>query len=474
MLQRYFGDRKFYARVLALTMPIMIQNGITNLVNMVDNIMVGRVGTLQMTGVAVANQLMFVFNLCIFGAVSGAGIFVAQYFGRGNHQGIRETFRFKMLFCLGLTLLGIGVFWFCGEPLIHLYLKGDGNTANAQASLSFAADYLNIMLIGLLPYTVVQCFSSTLRETGKSVPPMVAGVIAVGVNLGLNYILIFGHFGAPCLGVRGAAIATVISRFAELIIVVLWTVRNRQKNQFIIGAFKSLSISRELIRQIIIKGLPLMINESLWAAGIAVLNQCYSIRGLDVVSATNITQTFFNVFSVAFMAVGVAIGIILGQLLGANKMQEAQNTARRLIAFSLIISLFVAAAFFICARFIPNFYNTTDAIKHTATGLMSVCALAMPLDAVANACYFTLRSGGKTLITFLFDSCFVWLINVPSAFILSRYTALPILALYAICQFESLLKDILGLIFVKKGVWVRNIVQHKKNEERPKPAETPA
>ncbi len=467
MKNKLFGDRKFYKSVLALALPIMIQMGITNFVNMLDNVMVGQVGTVQMTGVAVANQLIFIFNLCTFGACSGAGIFGPQFFGNGDHKGMRDTFRFKLLFCSALTVLFMLVFWLAGKPLINLYLQGEGSAADAAASLSYAYKYLLCMLVGLLPYTISQCYFSALRETGKSVPPMVAGVIAVLVNLVLNYVLIFGRFGAPKLGVVGAAVATVISRYAELAIIAIWTHKNSHINHFVVGAYRSFKIPSSLIKQIIIRGMPLMLNEAFWSAGIAMVNQCYSARGLSVVAATNISQTFWNVFAVAFTAVGNAIGIILGQQLGADKKEEAKADSRRLITFTVMASIAVMLIYVPAAEFIPMIYKTEESIRLTATRLMQIGALCMPLDAFAHATYFTLRSGGKTFLTFLFDSCFVWMVDVPVAFCLTHFTSLGILTIFAICRSLCLIKCILGGWLVEKGIWIKNIVatEEKANAE---------
>lgn len=458
MLKRFIGTKDFYKRVFALMIPIMIQNGITNFVNMLDNVMVGRVGTLQMTGVAVTNQLIFVFNLCIFGAISGAGIFGAQFFGKGDDKGVRYTFRFKIVFCTILCIIGILIFLFGGNELISLYLKGEGSAEDIAKSLGYARNYMLIMLVGLLPYTLAQCYSSTLRETGQSLMPMIAGVCAVAVNLSLNYVLIFGKLGVPALGVNGAAIATVISRFAELGVVAVWTRIKAGKNRFIIGAYKSLYIPARLVGEISKKGLPLMLNETLWAAGMAALSQCYSVRGLNVVAANNICQTFFNVFSVAFMSVGVAIGIILGQMLGAGETDKAKDTCYKLIAFSIFISAVVAVVYIFAAEFIPLIYNTDSSVRVLATRLMQISALSMPFDAFANASYFTLRSGGKATVTFVFDSGFMWAVSVPVAFLLSRFTSIPILPLFAIVQSLYIIKDIIGFYFVRKGVWIKNII----------------
>ncbi len=458
MLRKYIGDRAFYRRALALMVPIMLQNGITNFVNMLDNVMVGRVGTAEMSGVAVANQLIFVLNLCLFGAVSGAGIFGAQYHGSGDVSGVRHTFRFKILFCSAMTAVAGAVLLIFGPQLVGLYLRGEGDAASAARSLECAMDYIRVMAVGFLPFTLAQCWASTLRETGRATPPMAAGVAAVLVNLLLNYVLIFGHFGAPALGVVGAAVATVVSRFVELAVLIVWTFANRATNPFIAGAFKSMRVPLPLARQIVLRGMPLMVNEAFWSSGMAILSQCYSLRGLDVVAANNISQTFFNVFAVAFMSVGATIGIIVGQHLGADEMSGAADSARKLIALSVFISVLVGAVYFVLARYIPLLYRTTGSVRELATLLMRITAVTMPLDAFANATYFTIRSGGKTLITFLFDSGFVWAVTVPLAFVLSRFTGVGIAVIFTACQCCNLLRDILGYVFVKKGIWLRNLV----------------
>lgn len=458
MIKKLIGTKDFYKRVIALTMPIMVQNLITNFVNMLDNVMIGKVGTTQMMGVAISNQLILVFNLCLFGAISGAGIFGAQFFGKKDHEGVRYTFRFKLVVCFAITAIGCGLFFLLGENLINLYLQGEGNAEDAAASLKFGYDYLLIMMAGFIPYAATQCLSSTLREADKPAPPMVAGIIAVIVNLILNYILIFGHFGAPKLGVNGAAIATVISRFAELIIISGWSFAHRSEIPFIKGAFRSLYIPGSLAKQIMLKGMPLMLNETLWSSGMAMLSQCYSVKGLEVVAANNICQTFWNVFSVGFLSLGVAIGIILGQMLGAGENEKAKDSSRKLIAFSFVLSALIAVLFALFSGVIPLTYKTTPEIRSLATRLMLIAAVAMPFDAFANASYFTLRSGGKVLVTFLFDSVFVWGISVPTAFVLSRYTGLGILLLFAIVQSLNIVKCIIGYIFVKKGTWIKNII----------------
>lgn len=457
-LGRLVGDREFYKRTLLVAVPIMIQNGITNFVNLLDNIMVGRIGTEQMSGVAITNQLMFVFHLSIFGAISGAGIFSAQFYGKGDHEGIRYTMRFKWIISMVILAIALGLFFVFGEQLIMCYLQGSSDVGDVAQTLQYGQQYLALIMLEMLPFAVVQIYASTMRETGETVLPMMAGIVAVVVNLLGNYLLIFGKFGCPMLGVRGAAIATVLSRLVECAIVILWAHTNKKKAPYAAGLYRGFRIPRQLTLQILVKGTPLLINEFLWAGGMAVLAQCYSLRGLSVVAALNISNTISNVFNVVFIAMGSAVSIIVGQLLGAGRIEEAKDTDAKLIVFSVELCVVVGALMALVSPLFPKIYDTQDVVRHLATELICVTALCMPIQAFVNSAYFTLRSGGKTIITFIFDSAFVWTVSIPLAYCLSRFTALPIVPLYLACQLIDIIKCIIGFIFVKKGIWLHNIV----------------
>lgn len=461
LYRKFFGDKAFYRMVLAVALPIMIQNGITQLVGLLDNIMVGSVDTVQMTGVAISNQLVFVFNLAVFGAVSGAGIYGAQFFGMGDTEGVRHAFRFKLLICGTLLVLGCGIFLFLGEDLIGLYLKGEGDPANIEAGMYYAKEYLYIVMIGLPPYVLAQCYAGTLRECGKTVLPMVAGIISVFVNLIFNAILIYGLFGLPSMGSAGAAIATVISRFTEAGIIMIYAHRRKEEHPYLKEAYRSFRIPGKLFWEITAKTLPLLINETLWSGGMAMLAQRYSLMHFNVVPAHNIASTVTNVFNVAFLAMGSSIGIIVGQLLGANRLEEAKDTDRKLITFSVLICFLLGGILILASPFIPRVYDTTEEIRQLATKFLVICAVVMPVNALANACYFTMRSGGKTFITFLFDSVYLWTVMIPLAIVLQSFTALTIVPIYFLCQFADIGKGIIGLILIRKGVWIQNIVKEK-------------
>ena len=452
-------NRQFYKRILAVALPMMIQNGITNFVQMLDNVMVGQVGTIPMSGVAIVNQLMFVFNLCVFGAASGAGIFTAQFKGREDHAGIRHTFRFKLIVGTLLSAAGIGIFLTFGRELIALYLTGEGTPEEAAQTMDYGLRYLKVMLIGLVPFALSNAYSGTLREIGETKVPMIAGITAVFVNLIGNYILIFGHFGAPALGVVGAAVATVISRYVELAIVALWTHTHGTRHPFITGALRSFRIPGKLTGDIIRKGMPLLINEFLWSTGMAFLSQCYSTRGLDVVAALNIATTISQVSNVVFLSLGNAVGILMGQMLGAGAPEEQiRRDNRRMIGLCVWVCFGVGAIAVVLSGVFPRLYNTTDSVRSIAAGLICLSAVMMPVNSYNNAMYFTLRSGGQTFVTFVFDSGYSWCVCVPVAYLLSRFTSLSILPLYAVCVGVDVFKIFIGKYLLDKGVWIRRIV----------------
>ena len=457
-LEKYIGSRAFYRKLCLILIPILIQNVITNFVNLLDNIMVGQVGTEPMSGVAIVNQLLFVFNLCIFGGLAGAGILTAQYYGSGDSRGVADTFRAKLYIAACAAAGFFTVFLLGGETLIRQFIHEGGEDLDMAATLRHAKDYMEIMLLQIPPVALQMAYSSTLRETGETVLPMKAGITAVLVNLILNYILIFGKLGAPALGVEGAAIATVISRYVECAIIVVWTHRHQEKNTFLETVYATWRIPGTLVKQIAVIGLPLLINEFLWSSGMTFQGQCYSMRGLEAVSADNICRTISNLFFCAFLSMGNAIAIIVGQILGAGELERAVDEDRKLIAFSVALCVAVGVVMGLFAPLMPRVYNTSDNVRSLASQLIVVTAVFMPLYGFTNACYFTLRAGGKSFITFLFDSCYQWALVVPLAFVLSRFTSLPIIPMYIAVQAMEFVKCFIGYYFLKKRKWVRDLV----------------
>ena len=453
------GDRNFYSRVAMIVVPMIIQNTLSNIVGLLDNIMVGQVGTLSMSSVAIVNQILFIFYLCIWGSLAGAGIFSTQFFGKGDMEGVRAAIRFKLITAITILIIAAIILINFGGDLIALYISSDTFPDERAETLRLAGGYLRIMIVGLIPFSLTQVYASAMRESGKTTLPMIASMVAMGVNFVFNALLIFGLFGLPKMGVFGAAVATVISRFTELFIVVFGAHRSGTRYEFFRGLYSHFVIPGNLVFPMLIRSLPLLCNEFLWSLAQATLLQAYSLRGIAIIAAMNISGTISQIFNEVFLSLGNSAGIIVGQELGADRLVNARRTAFRMAALS-VASTFVMGTLLACAApFIPNFYNTEPEIRALATRFIWVVAICMPINSYANVSYFTMRSGGKTAVTFLFDSCFSWAVSVPTAYVLSRYTALPALFVFAIVSFTEILKCLIGFALVKSGVWVRNIVK---------------
>ena len=452
----YIGDKAFYRRTLAIAVPMIIQNAVTNLVNLLDNLMVGSLGTEQMSGVAIVNQFIFVFNLAIFGAISGAGIFTAQFNGRGDVEGVRHTMRIKLIICAVVGVAGVAIMSLFGDYLITTYLH-EGTDGDLALTLLSGENYLSYIVIGLIPFAISQAYASTLRETGETVVPMIASVASIATNFVFNGLLIFGLLGFPALGVVGAAIATALSRFVELAILLIYTHFNKAKCLFAVDLYKHFRVPAALIKQVMVKGAPILMNELFWSLSITVTNQCYSTRGLDVVAAMNISFTLQNLLSVSYFALSSSIAIIVGNLLGAGKLEEAKDADKKLLAFAVMVGFCMMGVQLCLAPVFPLLYNTTDAVRELSGYIMTCFALTMPLAALATSTYYTIRSGGLVFITMLFDSVYAWVIVMPVVYCLAYFTSLPFIYLLPIVLVVENLKLMPGLILVNKGIWVKQL-----------------
>ncbi len=445
--------------VLAITIPMIVQNGLTNFVSLLDNLMIGRVGTNAISGVAIANQLMFVFWLLMFGATAGVGIFTAQYYGKGDVKGVRDTFRFKLIANVALAVVSGVVYYLMAPTLVSLFLEGDGTPEDAAQTLEIGVSYINIIIVSLVPIALSYAYAGTLKDTGNTKVPMIATMAAILVNLVGNAILIYGLCGLPAMGADGAAIATVVSRYVELLVLMIYTGTHSEKNPFIVGAFRSFRMPLSLVSQFVLKSLPLMANESLWALGMTMLNQCYSYRSLDAVAAVNIETTLWNLLTVAFIATGEAVGIVVGQKLGSGDIDTAKDYAVKMRDLTVFFGVVCGIIMMFLSPLFPKLYNITDEVSALSTTLIFISGIVMPLMAFTHASYFIIRSGGNTFITLVFDCGYTWLIVVPLAYCLSRYTGVSVPIMMFSVQLAEIIKCIIGEVMVRSGIWAKNIVK---------------
>ncbi|MBQ1378095.1 MAG: MATE family efflux transporter, partial [Lachnospiraceae bacterium] len=356
-----------------------------------------------------------------------------------------------------LSVIAAAAVFLFGERLLSLYLNDDSAEAVAL-TLKSGLSYLHIMMLGLPGIVLVNVYGTTLRECGETVVPMKAGITAVFVNLVFNYLLIYGKFGFPEMGVSGAAAATVLSRYVEAAIIVVWAHRHKKENPWINGLYRSLRVPAANLKAFFLKGTPLLLNEVLFSTAMAMLTQSYSLRGLSVIAAFNIANTINNVGRVFFMSMGNAVSIVVGQKLGAGELETAKDYDNKIIAFSIMLS-FISMIFMLAfSGLFPKIYNTSDEVRHLATKLIVINALFSPMMSFVNTAYFTIRSGGKTVITFLFDSAFLVAVTYPICFLLIHFTGLDVIPIFTIVTATEIIKCIIGYVMIKKNVWIQNIV----------------
>lgn len=472
----FIGDKAFYRTLLVILLPLVIQQGFTSFVNMLDTLMVGSLGEESLSAVGVVNQILMVFNLTLFGGLSGISIFGSQFAGKGDVDGMRQSFRAKLYFGAAVIVLGLSVLLIFGDTFINLFMEGEVDADRAAFALQEGHDYLRIMLVGLPAFVLVQCYAGSMREMGKTVAIMVASVIAVLTNLVLNFLLIydvremtlFGHtftmWGAG-MGVRGAALATVISRYVEMAIVLTYAHLHQNRYVFLRGAFRNGYVPLSLLKKVTITGSPLLLNEVLWSLGMTFINQCYSTRGMTALAALNITSTAWNLFCIIMFAMGNAVSILVGQYLGRGDAKGARDVDNKLLFITVVSHILLGAGLALCSGLIPQLFDVTDEARALASRTLVIAGASLPIHAFLHATYFTIRSGGKTFITFLFDSVYTWCVPAVLAYVLSRYTQADVVTMYFCIQFIDVVKLVIGLFMLKSDFWANNIVADQNTQE---------
>jgi putative MATE family efflux protein len=412
--------------------------------------MVGKLGEEAIGAVSVVNQLYFVVILITFGALGGAGIFTAQYFGSKDYDKLKQTFRFKLLIGFMIAILSFVIFSLFGKSLVMIF------TDNPN-TISLAMTYLTYAKWSAFPWILSVAIANTFRETGITKPLLIISLVAIFTNTFLNYILIFGNFGFPVLGVEGAAIATTASRFVEFFLMLYLLV---SKGQFFKTSLKDvLLIDKKLLSSIIVMALPLLLNELFWSTGQTVFLHAYSRRGDQALAAMNITSAISQLVFVTFGAIATAVAVLVGNTLGKNELDQAKDNAKKLIATAVMVAVAAGFILFILSFFILNIYDVSDATKKIAQFNIRINALFIPVFSFNVTLYFTLRAGGDTKSTFLMDAGYMWILPVPTALLLSYLTALPVTLMFLLVQMLDIPKMVIGLSRYRKEHWVRNLAK---------------
>lgn len=447
-LSSFIGDKAFYRHLIAVSMPLILQQLVTASVQIVDNVMVGRLGETAIGAVSVVNQLFFVVIITTFGVISGSTIYMAQYFGAKNQTKLNQTYRITLYAALLVAMIAFIIFSAADDVLIAVFTQNPITTA-------FAKDYIAIIRWGLFGFAISIAISSSLRVVGITKPILWISVFTIGLNTVLNALLIFGLFGFPELGVVGAAIATMIARFVEAGLS-LWFMWRRQ-NVFQWDWKRIFAVEFSLIKAVIIIGLPLLVNEIFWSVGQTTFLYAYSTRGDSALAAMNITNSISQITFVMFQALGTAAAVFVGNKLGENELEEAQLNAKRLIFTAAVAAAMVGFIQYGFSGLFTEFYVVSELTKSWAIFNIRVNALLVPLYTMNVTIFFIIRSGGDTTSTLLMDSGFMWLVVVPVALGLAYFTTLPITWMFFIIQGTEFFKVLFSLSRYQKKRWVKNL-----------------
>lgn len=450
MKTNFFKDKQFFKLAFALAIPIMIQNLINSSINMLDTFMIGRLGEAEVTAVGLANQIFFLYSLLVFGINSGMSIFMAQYYGKGDIKSLHKVEGI----CLLSSILAGFVFMiaalFIPEILMKMYSKD-------SKVIELGVQYLKIIAFSYILTAISYSYTSACKSSGQTKLPMYSTAISLICNATLNAVLIFGYLGFPKLGVRGAAIATLISRCVEALVVILVIYLCR----FPVAAnLKSLfGFKLDFFTNVYKTAIFVVLNEFIWALGTSIYNIAYKYAGTQAQAAIQISGNIQNLFTVVGFGMGSACAISVGNLLGANDEKKATDYANRFAILSPFIGLFMGVILIIFTPSIMTLFNVSDEVVTYTKLINVVIGLYFPFKMLNYTIIVgILRCGGDTTYGFILDFCGVWFIGVPMAFIGICLFNLPIYIVIIMVTSEEFFKAIFGLKRLKSKKWVNNVV----------------
>lgn len=444
-------DRSYYTSLAQIALPIIAQNLISSSLNLIDVGMIGQLGETAVASVGLANQVFFLLMLMLFGTYSGVGVFAAQYWGKGDLQGVRKVLGIG----LGIGLTGSLIFTLLALLAPRTAL---GFYTEDPAVIAAGASYLRIVGWGYMVTAVTFAFSSVLRNTGYVRVPMVVSIIALSIKTLLNFGLIFGNFGLPKLGVEGAAIATLIARLLE--VALMLSITYLRKLPPAAKLSELVGFDREFLTRVLKTSMPVLINEMLWSFGITTYNAVYGRIGTDAVAAVNIVASIENLAFVIFMGVSEATGIIIGHRIGAGEEHRAFGYARQTLIISTVGAILMGLGLVLLTDFILGFYKLSDASIENARNILRVIGFLLWVR-VGNMTIIVgvLRAGGDTRFSMVLDAGTVWLVGVPLAVIGGLVLHLPVYIVYLMISCEEMVKYGVGLWRVLSKRWINNLVQ---------------
>lgn len=450
-------DKRFYRLLFSIALPIAVQNLITFMVSMVDTLMVGALGEIQLSAVSIANNLFFVLTILMFGLAGGSNIMISQYWGKGNVKTIHKILAIMYRVCLLIT----GIFIFIALFLPKYFM---GIFTTDKAVIDFGASYLRIVCIGYLFYSITNCTIMMLRSVKTVSISIIVYTASLVVNSMLNWILIFGNLGAPELGIRGAAIATVCARITEFSIVLVFMFIYERKIGLKLEHL--LKLDKEILKDYVGLCTPVLCNELLWAIGASMISVIVGRMGTEVVAANSINGVAHQFVTVFIFGMSNATAVIIGNTIGEGKKEKAKEYAYSIGIFSVVMGCISGLMILLIKPFVVNFYNVSYSTKLIAMEIMPVTSGIIVFQSLAsNFMMGVLRGGGDAKFVLINDLIFMWLVAIPGGFFVAFVLELPVALVFLVIKCDEILKSLTSVYRVISGKWVNDVTKDYEFEE---------
>ncbi|MDM0624966.1 MATE family efflux transporter [Clostridium perfringens] len=450
-------DKRFYRLLFSIALPIAVQNLITFMVSMVDTLMVGALGEIQLSAVSIANNLFFVLTILMFGLAGGSNIMISQYWGKGNVKTIHKILAIMYRVCLLIT----GIFIFIALFLPKYFM---GIFTTDKAVIDFGASYLRIVCIGYLFYSITNCTIMMLRSVKTVSISIIVYTASLVVNSILNWIFIFGNLGAPELGIRGAAIATVCARITEFSIVLVFIFIYERKIGLKIEHL--LKLDKEILKDYVGLCTPVLCNELLWAIGASMISVIVGRMGTEVVAANSINGVAHQFVTVFIFGMSNATAVIIGNTIGEGKKEKAKEYAYSIGIFSVVMGCISGLMILLIKPFVVNFYNVSYSTKLIAMEIMTVTSGIIVFQSLAsNFMMGVLRGGGDAKFVLINDLIFMWLVAIPGGFFVAFVLELPVALVFLVIKCDEILKSLTSVYRVISGKWVNDVTKDYEFEE---------
>ncbi|MBQ8604651.1 MAG: MATE family efflux transporter [Oscillospiraceae bacterium] len=449
--EKFLFEKEFFHTVFAITLPIALQNVISFGVNAMDSVMLGSLGDIAVSGANLGGQPFFLMSMIGFGLAGGGSVLISQYWGQGNKEVIRKVMRISMLAITMVSVLFTVVCLFFPYQVMSLYTK----EAEVQRA---AASYLRVLAVGFVFYAIANNYMSSLRAVESVKMSTAVYGMSFFVNVFFNYVFIFGKFGAPALGIVGAAIGTTAARIFEFVCVTIYMYGFEKKIGYRMHCM--FKIDTTLLGDFIRHALPVVGNEMIWGMGATVTSMIMGRIGSTFVAANSITNVIAQLAQVFIFGIANASAVVCGKTIGEGKMERAQKTANTLLLMGVVFGIVSTCVILLLRNPFLSIYDVTPQAKENAYNMMFVLALVQPIAAIdIISIVGILRGGGDTKLALVLDGGGMWVINIPMGILTGLVLKIPPAFIFLALRTDSFIKIFIEIARITSGRWMRTVTR---------------